>query len=84
MSPQEEHQYMANSKQVAISGKSVVEQTKVSIRQIRDQDMFLAADVARIYGETTKRIDKRQESRQFFLSALDKPERLATHNYSDF
>ena len=81
---QEENQHMTNSKQVAISGKSLVEQTKASIRQIHCQDVILAADVAVIYGETTKRINRRTESRQFFQTALDDLEQLTTSNYSDF
>lgn len=59
MRPQNENQPMAHSKQVALSGNAVVEHTKASIRHIRGQDVILAADVARIYGETTKRINER-------------------------
>ena len=50
---------MANSDQIANSGNSAVEQTKAAIRTIRGQDVILASDVARIYGETTKRINER-------------------------
>ena len=37
----------------------MVEQTKAAIRIIRGQGVILAADVARIYGVTTKRINER-------------------------
>jgi hypothetical protein len=50
---------MDNPKQIATSGKGVIEKTKSSIRTIRGQEVILAADVARIYGETTKRINER-------------------------
>ena len=50
---------MANSDQIANPGNSAVEQTKAAIRTIRGQDVILASDVARIYGETTKRINER-------------------------
>ncbi len=46
---------MAKSDKFANSGYSVVEQTKAAIRIIRGQGVILAADVARIYGVTTKR-----------------------------
>jgi len=57
--PQKKSIYMANPKQLEFSGKVVIEQTKASIRTIRGQEVILAADVARIYGETTKRINER-------------------------
>jgi len=50
---------MDNPKQIVISGKGVVEKTKASIRTIRGLEVILSADVARIYGETTKRINER-------------------------
>ena len=50
---------MANSDQIANCGNSAVEKTKAAIRTIRGQDVILASDVARIYGETTKRINER-------------------------
>ncbi|MCD4692400.1 MAG: ORF6N domain-containing protein [Calditrichales bacterium] len=50
---------MDNSDLIANSGNSAVEQTKAAIRTIRGQDVILASDVARIYGETTKRINER-------------------------
>jgi len=50
---------MANSEQIANIGNSIIEETKAAIRTIRGQDVILAADVARIYGETTKRINER-------------------------
>jgi hypothetical protein len=50
---------MPDTKQIDISEKTVIEQTKASIRSIRGREVILAADVARIYGETTKRINER-------------------------
>ena len=50
---------MAKLGKLANSGNSVVEQTKAAIRIIRGQGVILAADVARIYGVTTKRINER-------------------------
>lgn len=50
---------MANLGKLANSGNSVVEQTKAAIRIIRGQGVILAADVACIYGVTTKRINER-------------------------
>jgi hypothetical protein len=50
---------MNNHKQIVLSGKEVIKRTKASIRIIRGQEVILAADVARIYGETTKRINER-------------------------
>ena len=50
---------MANSDLIANPGNSAVEQTKAAIRTIRGQDVILSFDVARIYGETTKRINER-------------------------
>ncbi len=50
---------MANSEQIANIENSIIEETKAAIRTIRGQDVILAADVARIYGETTKRINER-------------------------
>lgn len=58
MRPQR-NQPMDDPKQVAFSGKEVIKLTKASIRTIRGQEVILAADVARIYGETTKRINER-------------------------
>ncbi len=45
---------MAKIDKISNSEKSVVEQTKAAIRIIRGQGVILAADVARIYGVTTK------------------------------
>ena len=42
-----------------VSGKEIIKQTKSSIRTIRGQEVILAADVALIYGDTTKRINER-------------------------
>ena len=50
---------MTDPNQIDISEKSVVEQTKAAIMSIRGQEVILAADVAKIYGETTKRINER-------------------------
>jgi hypothetical protein len=50
---------MDNQKQIVVSGKEVVNLTKASIRTIRDQEVILAAVVARIYGVSTKRINER-------------------------
>ncbi len=50
---------MAKSDKFANSEYSVVEQTKAAIRIIRGQGVILAADVARIYSVTTKRINER-------------------------
>jgi len=50
---------MDNSKHIETSGKGVIKQTKASIRNIRGQEVILAADVASIYGENTKRINER-------------------------
>jgi len=44
---------------VGNAGKKVIEQTKASIRTIRDQEVILAVDVAKIYGESTKRVNER-------------------------
>ena len=52
-------QPMNNQKRIADSGKEVVNLTKASIRTIRGQDVILAADVAQIYGVSTKRINER-------------------------
>ena len=48
-----------NQKQIVVSGKEIIKQTKSSIRIIRGQEVILAADVALIYGDTTKRINER-------------------------
>ena len=50
---------MANLDKISNSGNSVVDQTKAAIRIIRGQGFILAADVARIYGVTTKRVNER-------------------------
>jgi hypothetical protein len=50
---------MDNQKQIVFSGKEVIKLTKASIRTIRGQEVILAADVARIYGVPTKRINER-------------------------
>jgi len=50
---------MDNPKPIVFSGKEVIEITKTSIRTIRGQEVIIAADVANIYGETTKRINER-------------------------
>ncbi len=50
---------MTNLDQIADSRNSVVEQTKSAIKTLRGQDVILSFDVARIYGETTKRINER-------------------------
>ena len=50
---------MDNQKQIGFSGKEVIKLTKASIRTIRGQEVILAADVARIYGVPTKRINER-------------------------
>lgn len=50
---------MAKIDKISNSENSVVEQTKAAIRIIRGQGVILAADVARIYGVTTKRVNER-------------------------
>jgi hypothetical protein len=42
-----------------ILGKEIIKQAQSSIRIIRGQEVILAADVALIYGDTTKRINER-------------------------
>lgn len=50
---------MDNHTQMAFSGKEIIKLTTTSIRTIRNQEVILAADVARIYGVSTKRINER-------------------------
>jgi ORF6N domain len=50
---------MAKIDMISNSENSLVEQTTAAIRIIRGQGVILAADVARIYGVTTKRVNER-------------------------
>lgn len=70
---------MDNQKQILFSGKEVIKLTKASIRTIRGQEVILAADVARIYGVPTKRINERAKRHpgkfpQDFMFQLTKQE----------
>lgn len=47
------------SKQTVNSEKEVLEKAIASIRTIRGQEVILSADVASIFGETTKRVNER-------------------------